>query len=458
MKFPFPRPPYRTVVVRTVTLGLAAAAVALVPAQAQLANTQSARDAQRAAADADPSLRRNEGFIATNGIAAQVNDKIITLDQLRQQIVPIVPEIRRRSATREQFEQNIAMVTREVLQNLIDQILIVREFEEKGYVLPETYIRNEMEDFVIKNFNGDRSRFLESLRQQGTNEMAFRNQMKDSIVVSYMRSQMVRSATQVSPEEINQYYQQHRSQFYEDAGVKLSMIMLSPAGSNGQLVEQQVAAIQKGLAEGVAFADLAKKYSQDPNAAEGGDWGWRRYSDLRRELATAAEQLEAGQVSEPIELSGITYIIYVEEKRDSGVKDLDTVRAEIEGAITSQLARQAQQRWLERLRKQAYIRYYLEEAGPSPAIDNSPVSMRLGQSADTQSTANTQEGQPAQEQATPPMLPLPGGMPAADPRIPAKLEQKKAEPSFKTEQTPPAYNPATGRLDEGPGVRGSYTP
>lgn len=444
MNFLLPRPPYRTVAVRAVVPSLAVLALTLgfAPSLSAQNNAQS------------ESLQRDAGFIATNGIAAQVNDQIITLDQLRQQIVPIVPEIRRRSASRDQFEQNIAMVTREVLQNLIDQILIVNEFNEKKYVLPETFIRNEVDDFIIKNFNGDRSRFLESLRQQGLNEMAFRNQIKDNIIVSYMRSQMVRSATQVSPEEINRYYQQHHSQFYEDAGVKLSMIMLSPAGSNGQLVSQQITAIEKALAEGVSFADLAQKYSQDPNAAEGGDWGWRRYGDLRKELGDAAKELDVGQVSEPIELSGITYILYVEDKRDSGVKDLNTVRAEIESAITAQLARQAQQRWLERLRKQAYIRYYLEEAGPSPIVDNSPVSMRLGRN---EASDDTKE----QEQPiTPPLLPQPGGMPAIDPRIPKHLEREpqSVPPPMKLEQTPPGLNPATGRMEDGPGIRGSYTP
>lgn len=387
---------------------------------------------------------RDSGFVASNGIAAQVDDKIITLDQLRQQISPIIPEIRRRSATREQFEQNVSLVTREVLQNLIDQILIVKEFDEKGYVLPETFIRNEMDDYITKNFNGDRSRFLSSLRQQGTNEMAFRNRMRDGIIVNYMRSQTLRSGTQVSPEQINSYYQQHRSQFYEEAGVKLSMIILQAnADSDRTLVQQQVAAIEKELADGAAFADLAKKYSQGPNAAEGGDWGWRRYSDLRDELSQLAQELKAGEHSKPLTLDNATYILFVEEKRDSGVKDLDTVRAEIEQAIVGQLARQSQQRWLERLRRQAYIRYYLQEAGPSPVVDNSPVAMRLGQ----------QEQEEKQADKQPEPL-LPQGLPQIPANTPKQLEQKPKQPMINTEVgTMPQYNPATGKFDDTPRIR-----
>lgn len=389
------------------------------------------------------SISLNTGnYVATNGIAAQVDDKVITLDQLRQQISPIVPEIRRRSQSREQFEQNIGLVTREVLQNMIDQILITKEFNEKGYQLPETYVRNELNDYITKNFGGDRSRFLESLKAQGTNEMAFRNQMRDNIIVSYMRSQMVRSATQVSPEEINQYYQQHRSQFYEEAGVKLSMIMLRPgSGDNGQLVPQQVETIEKALKDGTPFADLAKKYSQGPNAAEGGDWGWRRYSDLRKDLADVAEKLDKGQYSQPVTLDGVTYILYIEDKRDSGIKDLDTVRAEIERSITAQLARQAQQRWLERLRRQAYVKYYLEEAGPSPVIDNSPVTMRLGQQTSGQSDEDKDAGQ------FQPLPAAPAGMPEASPHTPESLPQSKPKPKRPLGQADPAYNPEKGRFE-----------
>lgn len=318
----------------------------------------------------------------TNGIAAQVNDQIITLEALRKEVAPLVPEVRRSSRSRMEFDRNIQQITREILQNMIDQILIIREFDEKGYRIPQSYLDNEYDDYIIKEFNGDRTAFLEYLRLQGKTDLQFREELKDQIVVGYMRGQMMKSQTEVSPQKIRDYYEKNKSQFFEEEGVKLRMITLMPTtGESQDLMAQQAMSIMEQLNNGVAFAEMAEKYSQDMNAKNGGDWGWREYSDLRDELSAIAINLAPGQFSKPIILEGVTYIVYVEDKRQAGVKQLEAVRQEIEQAITTQIARQEQQKWLERLRKKAYVKFFLREAGPSPQNDDSPVEMTFGNPA-----------------------------------------------------------------------------
>ncbi|MEM9227290.1 MAG: SurA N-terminal domain-containing protein, partial [Verrucomicrobiota bacterium] len=119
----------------------------------------------------------------TNAIAAQVEDKIITLEEVRKEVAPLVPQIRMNSRTRFEFDRNVEMVTREILQNLVDRILIIRSFNEKGGIIPETYLQKEMDDYITKEFNGDRSAFLDFLRIQGKSELDFRGELKQDLIV-----------------------------------------------------------------------------------------------------------------------------------------------------------------------------------------------------------------------------------------------------------------------------------
>lgn len=311
----------------------------------------------------------------TNGIAAQVEDKIITLEELRKEVTPLIPQIRMNSRTRFEFDKNIAIVTREILQNLVDRILIIRDFYDKGAHIPDTYLQKEFDDYVTKEFNGDRSAFLEFLRFQGKSEMDFRDSLKEDIIVSYMRMQSLPSQTAVSPRKIEEYYQKNKSRYFEEEGVNLSMIMLVPiAGENPDLLQQTADEIMQKLAAGEDFAELAKTYSQDDQRDDGGDWGWISRADLIPELADQAFSLEQGNYSQPIVVGDYIYILQVKEKRSAGIKELEKVRGEIEQEITAQLARQAQQRWIERLRKNAYIKYFLKEAG---GMKNSPGTMQM---------------------------------------------------------------------------------
>ncbi len=56
-----------------------------------------------------------------NGIAAIAEGKIITVEQLRREIEPIVPRLRTQARTEEEFAKSIGKVSREILQNLINR-------------------------------------------------------------------------------------------------------------------------------------------------------------------------------------------------------------------------------------------------------------------------------------------------------------------------------------------------
>jgi peptidyl-prolyl cis-trans isomerase SurA len=247
----------------------------------------------------------------------------------------------------------------EVLQNLIDRVLIVKEFVDKEFNLPQTYIENEFDRILIEDFENDRSRFLEYIESQGKNVREFRADLRDRIIVSVMRAEKRKSQSQISPERIEQFYNENKINFYEEEAIKLRLIMLRPlADENLDQMRQTIERIYSELEEGVPFEEVARKYSQDSRRDRGGDWGWIQRPDLKDELSAVAFSLDSGEYSDPVPLGEQTFILYVEDKRDEGIQPINEVRDRIEEILASQLARQAQQQWIERLRREAYIRYY----------------------------------------------------------------------------------------------------
>ena len=293
------------------------------------------------------------------GIAAEVENTIITFEELRREMAPLIPRIRESSRSRAEFTKRMEELYFEVLQNLIDRVLIVEEFKEKEFNIPQTYIENEYDRILIEDFENDRSRFLEYLQSQGKNVREFRNDLRERIVVSIMRAEKRKSQSQISPERIEQFYNENKINFYEEEAVKLRIIMLRPlADENPDQMRQTIENIYSELEAGAAFAEVAQKYSQDSRRERGGDWGWIQRPDLKDELSAVAFQLDKDSYSEPVKLGDQTFILYAEDKRDEGIQPINEVRDRIEEILASQLARQSQQQWIERLRREAYIRYY----------------------------------------------------------------------------------------------------
>src|SRR5690606_13318492 len=104
--------------------------------------------------------------------------------------------------------------------------------------------------------------------------------------------------------------------------------------------------------------DLAKEFTEDARKAKGGDWGWQKRADLKPEFSDPLFALNAGEVSQPVVQKEGVYLLYAEEKKSAGVPPIAEVRAEIEASLAQQMTREAQEKWLERLRKGAYVRLY----------------------------------------------------------------------------------------------------
>jgi peptidyl-prolyl cis-trans isomerase SurA len=295
-----------------------------------------------------------------NGIVADVEGRVITVGDVRRRLEPLLPQIAGAVASQEEFESQIEMIEDEIIQTLVDEVLIVRDFysDEKRQI-PNSIVENEMQERLVNEFDDDRAKFLAYLKSIGKTRAEYRQIIKEDIVVSWMRGQNRKSQSIVSPIKIENFYTENRDQYFQADGVHLRLILLKQiADENQSILNQTAETIMTRLRNGGSFADLAKEFSQDSRKNQGGDWGWIARNDLREELATAAFSLDAGEFGEPIKIGKEIFILKVEEKRLAGIQPLDEVREDIESKLASQMQRESQERWLERLRRNAYVRYF----------------------------------------------------------------------------------------------------
>ncbi len=295
-----------------------------------------------------------------HGIAAVVEDRIITYEEIRRQMSPLIGRIQQDSRSAAEFQRNMEELYLEVLQSLVDNILVIKDFQsEEERVIPRSYVENEYDRILIEDFGNDRRKFLESLRKEGKNPREFRRDLEEQIIVSVMSQQMRKSQSEISPEKIEDFYNQNKIHFYQEESVHLRLIMLKPfADESSDLLRQTADKVMAELDSEEPFAKVAENFSQDSRRKKGGDWGWINRPDLRDELSEVAFSLKKETYSQPIPLGQQFYILYVEDRRDEGIQPLNEVRDRIENILAGKLARQAQKRWKERLRKNAFVKYY----------------------------------------------------------------------------------------------------
>lgn len=174
-----------------------------------------------------------------------------------------------------------------------------------------------------------------------------------------MRRQMVQTQVEVNAEKIVDYYEQNREKFAKTGSVEIGLILIKASLDQPSAASNDVAAQAiMELDAKVPFETVAKKYSQETDDIDRrGQLNWLNKEDLRPELNDIAFSLAPGSHSQPIQLGDNIFILYVADKRLGEITPLAEVRDQIKQFLASEKIKANQKRWIERLRKKAYIKY-----------------------------------------------------------------------------------------------------
>jgi len=298
-----------------------------------------------------------------DGVAAIVNNDVITISQVRELIGS------RERALREGYNgpdlvDKIKEMRLAALKDLVDRQLILQEFkkmQEKGANIPDYVVDDRVQTIIREEFGGDRAAFVRTLQAQGFTLTRFKEIEKEKIIYQALKQSKLTDNVVISPNQIQAYYTKNKASYSLPEQVKLRMIILREGNSNdvvsGASKKQTAEEIRQKLSTGAEFDRMAQMYSEDESTRDmGGDWGWIERSTLNEKLTTPAFSLKAGQISPVINLGDSYYILLVEARKNAAVKPLSEVRDEIERNLMQQERMKAQQRWIDTLRQKAYIK------------------------------------------------------------------------------------------------------
>jgi parvulin-like peptidyl-prolyl isomerase len=309
-----------------------------------------------------------------DGIAAVVNDKVITYVQINEQVAEQEKLLRQNFQGDELF-QRVKEAKLNVLRALIERELIIQDFKTQGGFLPETYTNERINDVIRNEYGGDRVAFIKTLYDRGVTMQKYKDEINNNAIIGYERNKNVVQTVLVSPYQIEQYYQQNLRLFQQDEQVKVSTIVLRKSlfpsqktDKDGHQVtydpqEEIAKEILYKLDTGADFADLARSYSEAGNKDDGGELGWVTQNGktaIRADLWEPISKLQPGQHTDVIATAdGFYYIIQVEDRKKSSMAPLEDVRAQIEQTVISEESQVRQQQWLDSLRAKAFIKMFL---------------------------------------------------------------------------------------------------
>lgn len=299
-----------------------------------------------------------------NGVAAKVNGRAITTNELSFMLAPRIAELAARYPRRgPKYTAELNKSKRKILDELINQQLIIYEFKALGAQIPQHAVDQQVKEHIINNYQGKESAFRKQLKADGLSYDKFVKLTKDKLIGQAMRAQHFNDAAPATPAEIRKEYNKHKDKLRDKMKDRIDFEkiyipkndpndLLANAETQLELTEN----IIKRLNKGENFAVLAKKHSKDAFAEEGGLQKNKLRTDLSPAISNILFEEETGTVIGPLEDSNGYHIIRVVKKYPGPPVPLAKVKKLMEREVQNRKSSTRFNNYLKRLRKKAIIK------------------------------------------------------------------------------------------------------
>lgn len=249
-----------------------------------------------------------------DGIAAVVNEDVILVTELQRATSNFLAQF----AGKEQQLPPLPVLERQILDRLVVSRLQIERANEMGIRIGDA----ELEQ-AVQSVAGNNRMTLDQLRQQlSTDGMSFdqfRRDLRNEILIQRLRQRVVQSRVAVSDTEVDLALAAHG----EDRQVHLAHIQVAlPDAATPQQIEtasKKIDGIKALIDKGeMDFTAAAIRYSDAPNALQGGDLGWRAMSEIPNLFTRIVQTMKDGDVSQPVRGPAGFQLLRRIESRESG--------------------------------------------------------------------------------------------------------------------------------------------
>lgn len=261
-----------------------------------------------------PALRAQDGKAIIDKVVATVGGEILLLSEIQEQT----------SYARQQQKDLPEDYDCIVLQNLLVQKLLVNQAKIDSVEVKDEEVENQLDARIERlraYFNQDDKAVAEYYGQSIADiKDQMRGDMRSQLLAERMQAQITEKAT-ITPSEVQTFFNNipKDSLPYFNAEVEIREIVYKPRVNAAQkdAARVRVDELRKRITEGgEAFAELAKKYSDDPGSgANGGDLGWQKRGTFVPEFEATVYKLETDQISPVIETEFGFHFIQLLERR-----------------------------------------------------------------------------------------------------------------------------------------------
>jgi parvulin-like peptidyl-prolyl isomerase len=219
------------------------------------------------------------------------------------------------------------MMDMQLLSMMIDDVLIKQFLAANVPPVPAVEVERHFAS-LVENVQKQGKSMADYCKEAGTNEQEIRAELASRLQWANY------GATRLTEADLQKYYLENKD-FFDETMVRASHILIrlqpgTPENEKAQARARLTALRNDLLAKKIDFAEAAKKYSQCPSAAKGGDLDFfPRKGVVDEEFARVAFGLQIGQVSEIVQTVFGLHLIMPTQRKEGKGSDYNKIKDDV---------------------------------------------------------------------------------------------------------------------------------
>jgi peptidyl-prolyl cis-trans isomerase SurA len=252
-------------------------------------------------------------------IVAVVNKDVVTYSELNEAVGLAERQLRRQGTAAPERP----VLERQMLERLILDKAQLQLARETGIRIDELQLDRAVERIAQSN-NMTLADFRKALEADGVAFDAWRNEIRQQMVMARLREREVENKVQVSDTEVDLFLEQAKNRPADNSEYNIAHILVRvPEGASPERIRQARERAEQAAAEvkgGAPFARVAAAYSDAPDALQGGALGWRNHQRLPELFGDALAKMNPGDISEPLRSPAGFHVVQLVDRRGAGAE------------------------------------------------------------------------------------------------------------------------------------------
>jgi peptidyl-prolyl cis-trans isomerase SurA len=291
-------------------------------------------------------------------IVAKCNGDIITRGDLDRARRELIETLRQNGVVGDELEKQLAEREKNLLRDRIDNLILAQKAKDLN-INVDSEISKQLSAIQSDSKIADPEKFQEYIKSQsGMSYEDFKQEMKNRYLTQRVIREEVSEKMSVKHEDVEKYYNEHKTDFVREEQISLQEILISTEGKDAAGVaaaEKKAKDLVARARKGERFAEMARDNSDSVSAKGMGELPPYKKGVMPTNLENAVWNQPKGYITDPIRIDAGFLILRVGDHQKAGQAELSEVENRINEILLAPRLDAAVRDYLTKLRKDAFL-------------------------------------------------------------------------------------------------------